>query len=223
MVIKKDIIYPIFLECIEFTNDAFWKTVFEDLAYGKTPYGTYISKDFLCCGCKDKDFSYKIERKDPKKVYDEVYHLFHQRLGILSSEEKIMRKVDFNKMEENIQEDKKKWSDIKKKNIKDLLIEMYVIKMQKKHSLSMKQARYLLSIIFIAMVFKVISSKDIYYFNGEIQNIDGIRFTYRNFILDRNIYDIEKGFTPEIILEQNLMSKNWEKYLEGLKKKAVYT
>lgn len=223
MVIKKDIIYPIFLECIEYTSDSFWKTVFEDLAYGKTPYGSYISKDFLCCGYKDKDFSYKIERKDPKQVHDEVYHLFHLRLGILSSKERNKKKLDFNKMEEDIQDDKKKWSDIKKKNIKDLLVEMYVIKMQKKYTLNIKQARYLLSLIFIAMVFKVITSKDIHYNDGEIQSIDGISFSQHKFKLDRKIYNIDNGFSPEIVLEQNLMSKNWEKYLEGLKKKVVYT
>jgi hypothetical protein len=207
---------------MQFTSDTFWKTVFEDLAYGKTPYGAYISKDFLCCGYKDKDFSYKIERKDPKKVYDEVYHLFHRRLGILSSKERNKRKIDFNKIEEDVQDDKKKWSDIKKKNIKDLLIEMYVIKMQKKHSLSVKQARYLLSLIFIAMVFKVITSKDIHYTNGEIQNIDGINFSKHKFIFDRNIYTIDKGCSPEIILDQNQMSKKWEKHLENLKKTVVY-
>ena len=75
MPIKKDIVYPIFIECLQFTEDIFWENIFEDLAYGKTPYGTYISKDFLCCKYKKKDFSYKIERKDPKILYEEVYNL----------------------------------------------------------------------------------------------------------------------------------------------------
>ena len=46
MPIKKDIVYPGFIECLQFTEDIFWENIFEDLAYGKTPYGTYISKDF---------------------------------------------------------------------------------------------------------------------------------------------------------------------------------
>ena len=37
MPIKKEIIYPVFLECCEFSSDTFWANVFEDLAYGKTP------------------------------------------------------------------------------------------------------------------------------------------------------------------------------------------
>ena len=72
---KKEIIYPVFLECCQFTIDSFWENIFEDLAYGKTPYGTYINKDFLCCSYKDKEFSYKIERKDSEKLYKDIYNL----------------------------------------------------------------------------------------------------------------------------------------------------
>ena len=31
MTIKKDIIYPIFLECSQFITDKFWENIFEDL------------------------------------------------------------------------------------------------------------------------------------------------------------------------------------------------
>ena len=63
MLVKKELLYPIFLECSQHADDTFWENIFEDLAYGKAPYGTYISKDFLCCGYKKKEFSYKIEKK----------------------------------------------------------------------------------------------------------------------------------------------------------------
>jgi hypothetical protein len=85
----------------------------------------------------------------------------------------------------------------------------------------MKQTRYLLSLIFVAMVFKVINSKDIHYSEGEIQNIEGIKFSNNGFILDRNIYELEKDISPEIILKQNNMSQNWKKYLENLDKQSI--
>ena len=47
-----ELVYPFFLKCCEYTDDIFWKFVFEDLAYGKSPYGTYITKNFLCCNYK---------------------------------------------------------------------------------------------------------------------------------------------------------------------------
>ena len=79
MVMKKEILYPVFLECLQFTNDFFWENIFEDLAYGKTPYGTYINKDFLCCNYKDKEFSYKIEKKEPELLYNDILFLLGKK------------------------------------------------------------------------------------------------------------------------------------------------
>ena len=32
-----ELLYPIFLEASKHTKDTFWKYIFEDLAYGRTP------------------------------------------------------------------------------------------------------------------------------------------------------------------------------------------
>lgn len=218
MPIKKDIVYPIFIECLQFTEDIFWENIFEDLAYGKTPYGTYISKDFLCCKYKKKDFSYKIERKDPKILYKEVYNLLANKLGLLSSEEKIKKKKLFNELETNLRQSGKNWIDIKKKNVKETLIELYVTKMKNKYSLTLAQSRYLMSIIFIAIVFKVITNKDIEYENGVIHNIKGIDFVKKQIIIEKELYKLETSFAPDIVLDKKLMADSWEKYLKDLKK-----
>jgi len=218
MVVKKEIIYPIFLECCQYATDTFWINIFEDLAYGKTPYGTYISKDFVCCNYKNKEFSYKIEKKDSKQLYDDIYLLFAKKLGLLSQIDKINKKIDFDSIEEEIKEYKKSWVNIKKKNIKDLFIENYVIDMKKTHNLTIKQARYLLSTIFIGMIFKIISSKDIQYEDGKIKEIKGISFKNKKIILEKNIHNVEPVLTPVIIIQSNVLSDNWCKYLEKLKK-----
>jgi hypothetical protein len=218
MVVKKEIIYPIFLECCQYATDTFWINIFEDLAYGKTPYGTYISKDFVCCNYKNKEFSYKIEKKDSKQLYDDIYLLFAKKLGLLSQIDKINKKIDFDNIEEEIKEYKKSWVNIKKKNIKDLFIENYVIDMKKTHNLTIKQARYLLSTIFIGMIFKIITSKDIDYEDGKIKEIKGISFKNKKIILEKNIHNVEPVLTPVIIIQSNLLSDNWSKYLEKIKK-----
>jgi hypothetical protein len=218
MRVHKDIVYPIFLECSMFAIDLFWENIFYDLAYGNTPYGTYISKDSLCCSYNDKEFSYKIERKDPEQMYNEIYNLLTKKLGILSLREKAKKRIDFHKIEEQIRESRKNWNSIKKKNVKDLLIEKYVISMKNKHKLSIKQTRYLLSIIFISMVFKVITSKDINYSDGKINSIAGIDFEKKKVILERNVYKIDISFAPQIMIDKKLMSDNWGKYLEKLRK-----
>ena len=187
MTIKKEIIYPIFLECFEYTTDSFWENIFEDLSYGKCPYGTYINKNFLCCNYKDKEFSYKIEKKNPLQLYTDIYNLFAKKLGLLSSRDKLKKKLDFNNIEEELKFNKNKWTDIRKKNIKDLLIENYVIDMKNKYSLSNKQSKNLLSSIFIGMIFKVINIKDICYTKFHFQQ-SFYFFSFYQQILTKNSY-----------------------------------
>jgi hypothetical protein len=218
MLVKKEIIYPIFLECCQYADDTFWENIFEDLAYGKSPYGTYISKDFLCCGYKKKEFSYKIEKKNAEVIYSEIYELLTKKLGLLSYREKIKKKKIFTDLENSFLGTRKKWSDIKKKNMKELLIELYVTRMKNKYLLSSKQAKYLISIILIALVFKVITSNSIDYNNGRINSIEGIDFAKKQVIIKSNLYSLEVNFAPHIFVDKKTMSENWEKFLENLRK-----
>ena len=218
MVLKKEIIYPVFLECCQHADDSFWENIFEDLAYGKTPYGTYINKNFLCCSYKNKEFSYKIERKDSDELYNDIYNLLKNKLGILSNKEKIKKRLDFKNTETRIKEGGQEWVNIRKKNIKNLLVERYVVDMKNKHSLTITQAKYLLSVLFIAIVFKVITSDDIEYSDGKIQNINVIEYSNKKIIIKKNIYDINIDFTLETDNNKKVMSENWEKYLNILRK-----
>lgn len=216
MPIKKEIVYPIFIECCKHATDIFWENIFEDLAYGKTPYGTYISKDFLSCKYKKKEFSYKIERKLPELIYSEVYDLLSNKLGLLSNYEKIKKKKSIVDLENTLKDSCKNWNDIKKKNIKELLIELYVIRMKNEFLLTIIQTRYLLSIIFMALSFKVITIKDIKYQDGMIINIEGIDFVKKHILIDKDLYKLETSFPPNIVLDKNLMSDSWEKYIKKI-------
>ena len=138
MVFRRDIIYPWILNCCKFCSDSYWENIFEDLAYGRPPYGTYISRDFLCCNYKKKEFSYKIENKEPLKLHNDIYNLLKNRLGLLSRQDKAKNQLEFKNTEETLKSSRKNWSDIRKKNIKDLLIEQYVIRMKQKHKLNIK-------------------------------------------------------------------------------------
>jgi hypothetical protein len=221
MPIRKEILYPVFLECCNQSDDIYWQNIFEDLSYGLPPYGTYFSKDYLCCNYKKKEFSYKIEQKDYKQLYKEVYNLLTKKLGLLSQSQKIKKKKDFVNFEDNIKESRKTWNDIRKKNIKELLIEQYTVKMKNRYSLNLKQTRNLLKVIIIALVLKIITSNDIYYENGSINKIEGISFDYKKIIYERNLYKIDVNFSPTIIIEKKLMSDTWDKYLKEIKKMEV--
>lgn len=214
MPTKKEIVYPIFLECCQCATDSYWENIFEELAYGKSPYGSYISKGFLCCSYKKKDFSYKIEKKNPKQMYEDIYNLLTNKLGLLSQQDKIKKRKLFKDVEKSLNDCRKNWNDIRKKNVKELLIELYVTRMKDKHSLTIKQARHLLSIIYIGLVFKVITCKDIDYSEGQINNIEGITFTKRKINIEKNLYNLDVNFTTNIIFDKKLMSDNWEKYIK---------
>jgi len=220
MPLKKDILYPIFLECCQYTKDNFWENIFEDLAYGKTPHGAYISKDFLCCSHRHSDFSYKIERKDARQVYDEVYNLLTVKLGLFSQRERVKRRKAWSLLEESLRDSRKDWNSIRRKNVKELLIEMYVIRMKAKHHLSLKQARYLLSTICMAMVFRGITANDIHYEEGAIQTIDGIDFKKRKVIINRDLHKFETSLSVAETSEKKVMLENWTKYLRDLEKSA---
>lgn len=215
MPVKKEIIYPIFLECQEFCQDIFWSTIFEELSYGKAPYGTYISKGFLCCSYKGKQFSYKIERKDPKILHDDIINLLTTKLGILSQKEKLQKNILFHNMEKSIKENRQEWTTIRKKTIRNILYERYVIDMKNKHNLSIHQCRYLLSVLIIATMFKNISSKDINFVDDRIQNIDGITFTDNDIHISDNIISFDYENVDQLV-ERELMINNWYKYLKNL-------
>jgi len=217
MTIKKDIIYPYFLECCQYCEDSFWESIFEDLSYGITPYGTYISKNFLCCSYKNREFSYKLERKDPKVLYNDIYNLLSEKVGILSQKEKQKQKLQFQEVEKTIRNSRQKWSDIKKKNIKDLLIERYVLEKKSEYNLNIKQTKFLLAIISFALVFKIIINKDIQYEDDKITNIEGVEFTNENIILKKNIFDIHSS-NISINYPKKKLSDNWEKFLKQLRK-----
>tara|TARA_Y100000389_G_C17430794_1_gene502468 strand:+ start:819 stop:1499 length:681 start_codon:yes stop_codon:yes gene_type:complete len=218
MPAKREIAYPVFLEACQYTEDAYWENIFEELAYGKAPYGTYISKDFLCCSYKKKEFSYKLEKKDAKTVFEDVYNLLTNKLGLLSQREKLDKRKAFSEYEDTIKDSRQTWTDIKKKNIKELLIELYVVRMKKKHSLSLKQSRHLLSVITVALCFKVLTGDDICYKDGQIASIEGIDFLNKQVVIKRNLYSLETSFAPNIMLDKKLMADSWDKYLKDLRK-----
>ncbi len=210
----KEITYPIFLQCAELCDDHFWRSIFEELAYEKTPYGCYISKGFLNCAFKGKEFSYRIvETAQPAAVQAEVLGLLRDRLGVNSSTDKLRRIQDFAKLEEEIKELKNsKWTSIKKKTSKDFIIENFVIEMKAKWKLTDAKTKELLGTLLSGLIFKVYSPKDIHYEDGRIVDIDGIEFFSGGF---RGRTITECGCTgPVIVINEKINFREmWFKHL----------
>jgi len=188
-MIKRDIVYPIFLKTIKYTVDHFWKDIFENLSYSICPTYTYINKGFLCCNLKGKEFVYKFIDKEPEKIYEDIYFILKDRLNIMSKNERTILLKEFEEVEESIKKIQKcNWNEIKKKGTKDILFQNYLIEMKKQYELSITQIKKLYNIINLCIILKSINNSDIDYSDGQIKNINGITFSKKKYKIEIDIY-----------------------------------
>ena len=213
---RGEIVYPIFLQSSQYATDKFWEKIFEDLAYGVTPYGVYVTNTTINCKTKTGNMtSVIINFKNPKTTYTEVYEMFYNVLGIMSPCE---RKSNCDKLnEKNVSIET--WSDIRKKNVKEILIEIFSIQMKKLYKLSVNQTRFLISIIYTSLLFKTLDTSDIKMINGMIESINGIDFDDGKINIDLDIYDIDTYEVNVSNQETNKMFDEWEKYINSIRKK----
>ena len=184
----REILYAQFIEASQYAEDPYWKVVFENLAYGLCPFGVYISKGFLCCSIKTKDFVYKIDKKDSLILYTETFNLLRNKAQITSSSDKTELYKHFQTLEQELRDNKRiSWSSIKKKSIKDNLIESFVLNMKTIYGLSPEKTRSLHSLIQLGLLFKTITNNDIIYEEGQIISIEGFEFDICEFIVTRDL------------------------------------
>lgn len=212
MPLKRDIIYPIFLKCIEFIeNDMFWRDTFEDLSYGNCYQGSYISKGFLCSNVKGKEFVYKFIDKEPEKIYQDVSRLLKEKLNIMSKNDRKILINDFEEVQNNIKSLKNmEWENIKKKSLKDILFQNYLIHIKETYDLRDAQIKKLYNLINLGLMLKSIKNSDIIYENGKIKDIKGIVFTKGKYKIELDIYS---GLDDEITKS---IEKKEEKLLRNL-------
>jgi|LauGreDrversion2_6_1035139.scaffolds.fasta_scaffold00703_6 hypothetical protein len=213
---KKTIFYPIFIKCLAFINDPFWRFVYEDMAYGRCPYGLYLQKNYLCCSIKNKEFSYKIEpEKNPEEIYNETYSLLKQRVGLLSEKEKLAQREKA--FRNRLTNKKDEWVSVKKKMIRDTLLENFVLQKSNNFDLSVNVAKKILSLLIIGLMFKTLNSKDIFYSNGFIQDINGFVFQPKKVFITKNIYSNKTlKSTEEDNSTIKLMNSYWPQYLSDM-------
>lgn len=187
---KDDILYPIFIECLKYTDDIFWQNIFEELSYGRCPYGIYISNHYICCNYKDKKFSYKIDQnKDPDIVFNELENILKTKFGLLSKHDKLQKnKLFVQKQVELTDTLNNEWCNIKKKNIKLILLEKFIISKTNMFDLSVQQSKDLYNKIILGLLLKTISKGQIIYENKKIKEIKCITFKKNEFLFTDDIY-----------------------------------
>ena len=118
MPAKREIVYPVFIKVSVLTEDAFWKEIFMELAYGISPPGTYINKGVLCSNQNSKEFIYRFQEKDPQKIMEDIMRLFKKNNFMSKNDRKIIFQ-EFNDAQTKLSCMKNtEWVNIKKKNLK---------------------------------------------------------------------------------------------------------
>jgi hypothetical protein len=212
MPLKRDVIYPIFLKCICYSeNDTFWKETFEELSYGICFQGSYINKGFICSNVKGKEFTYKFIDKEPEKIYNDITKLFKEKLNIMSKNDRIILINEFEEVEKNLKNIKNSdWNDIKKKSLKDILFQNFLIKSKKEYELTDYQLKKIYNSINLGLMLKSIKNTDIIYDKGEIKEIKGISFSKGKYQIDIDIYS---GLDEEVSKVSEKKEKKLLRYL----------
>lgn len=213
---KNMILYPIFIKCLCFINDPFWRFIYEDMAYGKCPFGIYLQKNYLCCCIKNKEFTYKLEEdKEAAEIYKDTFHLLKFRVGILSEKEKLIQREKAFRNRLAVKKDE--WTNVKKKMIRDTLLEHFVLQKSIQYGLSVNVAKKVLSLLIIGLMFKTLNSKDIYYHDGFVQDINGFQFHDKKVLVTKNIYMNKNArMQEEESINTKCLNTFWPLYLNEL-------
>jgi hypothetical protein len=187
--IKRDVIYPIFLKCLSYAQDEFWKETFQEMSYGNCYQGSYISKGFLCSSVKGKEFNYKFIDKDHEKIYNDITKLLKEKLNIMSKNDRQLLLQEINNADKELVKLREmEWGEIKKKSFRDILFQNFVINAKNKYELKDYQVKCLYNVINLGIILKSIKNSDILYTNGEIVEIKGINFSKNKYDISLDIY-----------------------------------
>lgn len=175
----KEVIYPVLLECASLTRDEFWVQFYQDLSVGKSTKGIYISHGVIqTSNNKRGGFAYSISDKAPEVIVSELHPLITSHTSICSSKDTIKRRAFIQELEDELKEYRTgKWTSIKRKNLKAMLLVNYAIHLQKIHSLSWEATIGAYRTIITAFETKTHNSKDVEYANGKILSIEDIEIS----------------------------------------------
>jgi hypothetical protein len=226
---EKDVVYTALQECFVIETDTAWKEIFNNMSRGICPKGIMIQNGTIVGSISKKNsVKYSFLNQDPKDIIYNIKNLYSNLLDIQSDNNKRNKEYDdindlyndFINME---------WKSIKKKALKDLLIQNYVIDLKHKYNLKSNVSKCGLDTICNALyLHKTHKNIDIEYSNGKITNIKDI-VVENSAIINKRIEkiisinyesDVEEEEEQEDEDKDTIVSfkKLWESYLQTINK-----
>lgn len=130
---KRDLIHPIFLECKERVTNGYWKTLFEDMAFGKYPKQFYITQQQVIQSSLRDSFQYSFSNKSVDEIITDIQELLTLHTNLISNEDIDLKKIENEKYKKDVWLN---WKDVKKKYIRDILLMDYCITIKDQLELS---------------------------------------------------------------------------------------
>lgn len=175
------ILFPIFIDCLLlFTRTAKTpsdniKCLFQNLAYGTPPYGTYFNNNgYLCCKLRKREFSIDCNQYDVPTLTTLIPQVFEP---IIASHPTHPSHFSNTISRSSNNAHSNSWRYIRKQNIRHNYLCNYIHRMSQIYNLDSRECKELLHTIVLALFFKLIHPHDIHMSNNQIDNIKGISFT----------------------------------------------
>ena len=172
----KDILYPIFLKCSEIIDETFWVNIFENMAYGMCPTGVHIKSNHVYINVKQKSPRVVSMDSSCEYFFNTLLENMKSMLYISSKKDDMINKNIFYQTQTKLLTNSNDWSKIRKRSIRNIMLENYVSELKQKYNLTIKETRVILSVIKMYITFNHITPSNIIVKNNKIIDISNCSF-----------------------------------------------
>lgn len=182
-LLRSAVSYEIFDQCSEYVLDTYWKDIFQSCARNKFPRGVRYTEDppslvvkVPISGNRTRNEIFSLP-SEPKEALSVLMTVFKDVLGLRSNKDLNLQKRELEEAARNSPVQVNcEWKKIQPRTLKDIIIMRYVLELREKHNLSSREAKGLYDLITQGFQFKRITTDDIDYENGKINNIKCLEF-----------------------------------------------
>lgn len=220
------VINPIFKECLTYVKDPTWETIFTDASFGKLPRGFTYKDGYITHKIRNKVSRIEISPIAAEAV-TECINFFREKAGIMSQDDQKKAKQEFEDFLLNSGAlCPNRWSEIRKKKIKDVLISTFIARLTKELGLSNEEKADLRNKIYLGFILGCFGNEQVELCNGYIHAIAGLRLDPDSRKFNINYTKAPKQLKKSRRVEKINKPKQsfytlWVKFLETLEKRAV--
>ena len=229
---EKKVIHPIFEQCSEISEDAYWVSIFRDCARGKFPRGFSYKNSLMTFRRGNKTVRTEIT-SSPHETLSICISFFKSSAGLMSNEDRErLQKEQEEKLLKSLDVSNLEWKDIRTHRVKEVLLTDYITQLSKFKNFTPDEKKELITTVKSGFMLGYLSSKQILMKDGKIDQIEGINYddsTRKYFIDPELMTKIPTRSSKDLGLSKFTEKKkvsfmsSWEKYLANLDKKVCNT